>query len=109
MYYRYEIRFSDDTPWMGICSELNPSENRRLERFLSVPKWYEKHPNTPSTCWFTEYGFQKYHDRMEAIISNMDQYRSSELMNQIQIRLRKAETLKNIVMCGKVQCIALQV
>lgn len=44
MYYRYETQKEDGT-WTGICTIFNPSQRRKLNRFIHVPKWCEKDGN----------------------------------------------------------------
>ena len=97
MYYRYEIK-NNKSEFVGIFSVFNPSQRRYFNRFLKEPKWYKNNPDKKSRCWFTEVGYQKYHTIIENLIS--------ELRNP-EIRLLKMDTLKNIVVNGKIQCIEL--
>lgn len=95
MFYRYEAK-TKDGEYEGIFSFLNPSQRRYFNRFVKEPKWYEKNPDTPSKCWFTEEGFKKYHDIIETFICE----------NRIEdFRLLKEPVLQNLVCQGKIQCI----
>ena len=96
MYYRYEAKYPDDTEWKGIFHCLSP-DDRRKWYCLSTPKWYDHNPDTKSRAWFTEHGYQKWHEKMEHTIANT--------WKPIETRLIKAETLDNIVVKGKTQVI----
>lgn len=97
MFYRYEGK-NRKGQFVGIFCVLNPSQRRYFNRFLKAPKWYDDNPDVDSKCWFTEEGYQKYHKVIEDLIS--------ELQN-VEVRLLKTETLENLVVCGKIQCIQL--
>lgn len=97
MFYRYEGK-NRDGQFVGIFCVFNPSQRRYFNRFLKAPKWYENNPNVNSKCWFTEKGYQKYHKIIDSLIS--------ELPN-LEVRLLKAETLENLAVQGKIQCIQL--
>lgn len=101
MYYRYEARRKDSAEWLGIFASgaLNPSQRRQWGRVLREPKWYEKNPDTASKCWFTEYGYEKYHNLMDEMIS--------ETTNVWKIRLITCDKLGKLVCKGKVQCVEL--
>lgn len=101
MFYRYEAR-RPGGEWKGICQALTPSHRRKIARFLASPKWYETHPDTDSRCWLTEEGYQKYHEKMEAVIEDCQAY-----YYPLEVRLKKAETLEHVVLSGKMQCICL--
>ena len=58
MFYRYEAK-NKEGKYEGIFSFFNPSQRRHFNRFVKEPKWYEKNPDVPSKCWFTEEGFKK--------------------------------------------------
>lgn len=103
MFYRYEAK-NKDGQYEGIFSFFNPSERRYFNRFLREPKWYENNPDTDSKCWFTEEGYNKYHNVIDEILSGNVGYRS---MSHLEIRLVTKETLDNVVCKGKIQCIEL--
>ena len=95
MFYRYEAK-NKEGKYEGIFSFFNPSQRRHFNRFVKEPKWYEKNPDVPSKCWFTEEGYEKYHDIIETFIYE----------NRIQdFRLLKEPVLQNLVCQGKIQCI----
>ncbi len=104
MFYRYEVRLSDNEEWRGICTYLNPSERRKVNAFMKSPKWYDTHPDVNTEAWFTEFGYNKHRDKMEKIISN---FCWEHPCDNVQVHVRTAETLENIAICGKVQCIRL--
>ena len=60
MFYRYEVRTDPDKPWEGGFQRLFPDQRRYIGRFLKEPKWYKKHPDVETRCWFTQEGFDKY-------------------------------------------------
>lgn len=95
MFYRYEAK-NNEGQYEGICSFFNPDHQRRLNRAVSVPKWYENNPDTESRCWFTEEGFRKYHQVIDDIIIEAD------IKN---VRILICDALPNIVCKGKIQCI----
>ena len=68
MFYRYEGRRLGQEEWLGICQALTPDHRRKIARFLKVPKWYNENPNIESESWFTQKGYDQYHERMEEII-----------------------------------------
>ena len=107
MYYRFEVCLQGFDNWLGICTILNGYELRQVGRFLTEPRWYKKNPDVRSECWFTEYGYQKYKEKMQEIINHMPDWHSEELMRGLKFRVREQEELKNIVMHGKVQCICI--
>ena len=95
MFYRYEAK-TKNGEYEGIFSFFNPSQRRYFNRFVKEPKWYEKNPDIPSKCWFTEEGYNKYHEIIENFICE----------NRIQnFRLLKEPVLQNLVCQGKIQCI----
>lgn len=108
MYYRYEARRTglgykyknDEDGWKGLFQVLPPSPRRKASRFLHEPKWYSHHPGEQSECWFTEYGYRKYHKQMEDLI----QY-SRDCYDPLEIRILTKEELECVAMQGKVQCI----
>ena len=100
MYYRYEAEVG--SKWVGICQAMTPDHRRKIGRFLHEPKWYGENPDVDSECWFTEYGYNKYHEQMEEVINNCCAY-----YFPLKTRLRKSNTLDNIAMQSKVQCICL--
>ena len=102
MFYRYEARRPGDLTWKGVLQVVTPRHRRRTARFLTSPKWYSQHPDIDTRCWFTQYGYDKYHTEMEAVIEDC---RTNYY--PLEIRLIQAKTLKNIAMQGKVQCICL--
>ncbi len=106
-FYRYEIRFSDNEPWSGIATAFNPDERRKMLRFLHSPKWYESNPDIESEAWFTEYGYNMYKDNMNEIIGSMGDYRTEQMMESMQVRVREADFLDNVACIGTVQCIRL--
>ena len=69
MYYRYEARRTDeeDHEFKGIFHIFTPSQRRKWY-CLAVPKWYEKNPNVESQAWFTQHGYNKWHETMEEMI-----------------------------------------
>lgn len=81
---------------------MTPSHRRKVGRFLSEPKWYSKNPDTDSRCWFTQYGYERYHRQMEEIIEDYLTFNED-----VKIRLLKSEEPGRIVMLGKIQCICL--
>ena len=97
MYYRYEAR-NKEGQFVGIFQILNPSERRYINRFLREPKWYEKNSTVESRCWFTEEGYAKYHEVLDAIISEK---------GNLEVRIIQKERLSNIACKGKIQCIEL--
>ena len=97
MYYRYEAE-DDDGQYVGIFSFFDPSQRRYFNRFLKEPKWYKSNSNKESRCWFTEIGYQKYHNIIDELIAET---------GNIKTRLLTAEKLDNIVVKGKIQCIEL--
>ena len=100
MFYRYEAYC--EGKWIGICGAMTPSHRRKMGRFLSEPKWYAKNPGVDSRCWFTQYGYDRHHKQMEAIIEDY-----LTLNENVKIRLLKSEVPGRIVMLGKIQCICL--
>ena len=72
-----------------------PDQRRYIGRFLKEPKWYKEHPNVATRCWFTQEGFDKYGDLVKEAIEKRD----------VEYRLVRSESLENIVMLGKIQCI----
>ena len=104
MFYRYEVYLGRKEGWNGITSIFNPDHSQWMSRFLTSPKWYDSHPDIDSKCWFTQYGYDKYHKEMEEIIEDC-----KELYDEhpLKIRLLKADNLENIVCSYKVQCIQL--
>ena len=108
MFYRYEIkRISTQTglnvPWENLCKALTPDHRRMIKRFLYEPKWYRDNPDKDSICWFTQYGYDKYHEYIEEIIKDCnDNY------YPLKVRLLERRRLKDVVMHGKVQCICLK-
>lgn len=101
MFYRYEAENKETGEYEGIFSFFNPSERRYFNRFLKEPKWYEKHPNVESKCWFTQDGYDKYHHIIDEIIASYQPWPSRRL----NIRLLTKSTLENIACKGKMQCI----
>ena len=97
MYYRYEA-MNENGEYEGIFSFFDPSQRRYFNRFLKEPKWYKNNPNVESKCWFTEEDYKKYHHIIDELIIE------SGLSN---IKLIKCETLCQLVMKGKMQCITL--
>ena len=104
MYYRYETQKEDGT-WTGVCAMFDPSQRRKLNRFIHVPKWYNENGNADknSTCWLTAEGFAKYAVLFTTLI---DQTRL--IKRCPPVRLRVANDLPNIVMRGKIQVINLE-
>lgn len=103
MYYRYEARRTDgkDHEFKGIFHIFTPSQRRKWY-CLAVPKWYEKNPNVESQAWFTQHGYNKWHETMEeTILEFLDWFAEGTY----EIRLLKKETLENVVFKGKTQCI----
>ena len=102
MYYRYEMRTGADKPWQGCFQFFYPDELRYIGKWLKEPKWYQKHPDKESRCWFTDYGFEKFQDIIKEIIQNR-----LDSNPEWEMRLLQTESLERIVMKGKVQCIQL--
>ncbi len=102
MFYRYEAKRPNepDDAWKGICQAMTPDHSRKTARFLKDPKWYEKNPDTDSRCWFTQFGYDKYHETMEKIIDDC-----IEWYYELDVRILMTETLEDVVMQGKIQCI----
>lgn len=103
MYYRYEVKMGNE--WEGVFSIADPDWRRYIGRYISTPKWYAKQKDPyaiNSRCWFTEYGFQKYHQFIDDMIAD---YRS--FTPNLEIRILQAYSLENLVMKGKVQVIEL--
>lgn len=104
MYYRYEARCTkgndEDKKWQGIFQCFGPDERRKWY-CLHVPKWYEQNPDIKSQAWFTQHGYEKWHEKMEKTIEDFLLWRS----NGWEIRLLQTENLNNIVSKGKTQCI----
>lgn len=104
MYYRYEARRvygnGECGEWKGIFQALTPGHRRKAARFLKEPAWYGTHDPEGAECWLTEYGFQKYHDRMQALIDDCGEY-----YYPVEARVLKRDALGGIVMHGKVQAI----
>ena len=98
MFYRYEAK-NKNGEYEGIFSFFNPSQRRHFNRFLKEPKWYEKNPDVDSKCWFTEYGYKKYHAVIDEMIDGS---------NIKDVRLLTKDTLDNIVCKGKIQCIEVE-
>ena len=108
MFYRYEVRYTDRTnEWAGFCQKLSPTGRRKVSRFLSEPKWYRdfyrQNPlSTKTKCWFTQLGFDKYHEAMEEIAKD-----TTAWYGPIEVRVLKEKHLSNVKMKGKIQCICL--
>lgn len=102
MYYRYEARYTGDkdAEWEGIFQFFSPDERRKWY-CLAVPKWYEKNPDVDSQAWFTQHGYDKWHEKMEKTIEDY----LSWCNEGWEVRLLQVETLDNIVFKGKTQCI----
>ena len=105
MYYRYEAkvlherRFSQEPgEWVGIFQIFDPDQ-RRKGYCLHEPKYYEENPDIETKAWFTQHGYDKYHAKMDNMLSI---YKDDP---DVEIRIITAETLDNIVMLGKTQCI----
>lgn len=105
MYYRYEAkilherRFSQEPgEWVGIFQIFDPDQRRKWY-CLHEPKYYEENPDVETKAWFTQHGYDKYHAKMNDMLSI---YKDNP---DIEIRIVTAETLDNIVMLGKTQCI----
>ena len=98
MFYRYEGRSKDapNAEWQGVFMLFDPSQRRKWY-CLTSPKWYENNEDVESRAWFTEYGFEKYHEKMEDMLSEMEDW--------CDIRILTAPMLSDIVMNGKVQVI----
>ena len=103
MYYRYEARRTDveDGEFKGIFQAFTPSQRKKWY-CLAVPKWYEKNPDVESQAWFTQHGYDKWHEKMEDTIR---EFLDLVTEDTLEIRLLKKETLENIVFEGKTQCI----
>ena len=104
MYYRYEGRYvggDKETEWEGIFQCFSPDERRKWY-CLTIPKWYEKNPDVESQAWFTQHGYDKWHEKMEKTIEDF----LSWCYDGWEVRLLQVETLDNIVFKGKTQCIA---
>lgn len=101
MYYRYEARRinNKNSEWKGIFEYFSPYERRKWY-CLSVPKWYDENPDVESQAWFTQHGYDKWHEKMEKTIEDFLSWHSN-----LEVRLLKVETLENIVFKGKTQCI----
>ncbi|MFR3412139.1 MAG: hypothetical protein ACLTS1_06325 [Coprococcus sp.] len=84
-----------------VSSVFSLDQLRHIGRYLKEPKWYKNHPDVDTRCWFTQEGFDKYGDLVEEAIKERGilNYPNGEY------RLVKSETLENIVMLGKIQCI----
>lgn len=83
----------------------DPDWRRYIGRYIAESKWYSKQKNVydiRSRCWFTQYGFDKYHYLIDKMIDDTRQY-----CKDLHIRILKAEKLDNLVMKGKVQVIEL--
>lgn len=103
MFYRYEVnKYNELSEWEGVFSAFNPTQRRRISRWLCEPKWYKKHLKTKSKCWFTDIGFQKYHEQIEKEIEEVLAFHSDW-----QIRKVENNRLDNLAMLGKIQCIQL--
>ncbi len=102
MFYRYEAWNEKEQAWEGIFAALTPDHRRKANQFLHNPKWYDNHPDTDSICWFTQLGYDKYHEEIEALIENC-----IESYYPLKYRILKANKLDNIAMQGKIQCICL--
>ncbi len=101
MFYRYEVRIGSDKPWEGCFQYFFPDQRRYIGRFLKEPKWYKEHPNVATRCWFTQEGFDKYGELVRETIEKRGVLNDSNG----EYRLVKSESLENIVMLGKIQCI----
>lgn len=77
----------------------NDPDQRRKWYCLHEPKYYEENPDVETKAWFTQHGYDKYHAKMNDMLSI---YKDNP---DIEIRIVTAETLDNIVMLGKTQCI----
>lgn len=100
MFYRYEMRSSPSDPWKGCFQYFFPDQRRYIARWLKEPKWYQNHPDVDSKCWFTQEGISKYGGMVEEFIEK----RLSD-MPEGEMRLLQTETLENLVMHGRIQCI----
>ncbi len=101
MFYRYEAR-TGNGQWHGIFQAFDPSDRRKWH-CLTVPKWYSEHfldKILQSRAWFTDYGYAKWHEKMEKTIEE-----STLKARGYETRLITADTLDNIVMKGKTQVI----
>lgn len=101
-YYRFEAMHEEHTGgrWVGIFQALNPSERRQWS-CLVTPKWYAENPDVDSKSWFTRYGYEKWHEKMERTIANFNfGYRLGW-----KFRVVTADDLDNLVMRGKTQVI----
>lgn len=102
VYYRYIARKTTgpDQEWKGLFQVLPPPIKRKADRFIHEPKWYTTHPNADTRCWLTEYGYERYHEELENLI-----WETNEWFSPIDYRLIVSRDIENIVMTGKVQCI----
>lgn len=101
MYYRYEVKMRGK--WEGIFSMAAPGWRRRIGRYIKEPSWYRKQKDPgsiPTRCWFTEYGFQKYHHLIEEMIED-------HAFMRVETRLITSPELGTLVSKGKVQVIEL--
>ncbi len=97
MYYRYEAKIEPDE-WIGVFQIFDPDQRRKWY-CLREPKYYEKNPDIETKAWFTQHGYEKYHEKMDNMLSI---YKDDP---DIKIRIVTADALDNIVMLGKTQCI----
>lgn len=97
MFYRYEAK-DDDGQYIGIFNFLDPDQRRYFNRFVKEPKWYKNNPDKDSRCWFTEFGYKKYHAIIDEFITEI---------GNVETRLITIEKINNIGMKGKIQCIEL--
>ena len=99
MYYRYEVRFlTENAEWEGVFQAFSPSQRRKWY-CLAEPKYYKNNPDVKTRAWFTQHGYDKWHGKMDAML---EQYKNER---DIEIRILTAETLNNLVVKGKTQCI----
>lgn len=102
MYYRYEVKIRGK--WEGIFSIADPGWRRRIGRHIKEPSWYGKQKDPcsiPTRCWFTEYGYQKYHHLIEEMIEDRSAFMD------VETRLITSPALGTLVSKGKVQVIEL--
>ena len=100
MFYRYEAKHISNDKWIGIFQAFNPSEKRKWN-CLYEPKWYRDNPHVESKAWFTEHGYNKWKNKMNAMIEDFHFGNT----NGWEFRIVKKENLDNIVMYGKSQVI----
>ena len=106
MYYRYEVRMSDDEPWRDIFTVFDGYERNRVLRVLPEPNWNANHPEVETEWWMTQYAYERYGKVFDEIIGEMYNFHPKKEMERMKFRLHTVEKPDNIVFESRTQCLS---